>query len=104
MTSPATFQMNKALLLLDRGAIPCAQAALRRAIDMARADGPAAVLVQAQVILGECLIDAGQREEARGLLESALAVELGDRAELLAYELERARSLLRGLVTAMPRS
>ena len=104
MTTPATFQLNKALLLLDRGAMPCAQAALRRAIDMARAEGPAAVLVQAQVILGECLLEAGERDEARGLLERALAVELGERAELLDYELERARRLLHGLAAATPRS
>ncbi|MDQ8031612.1 hypothetical protein CEG14_13020 [Bordetella genomosp. 1] len=97
MTAPAMHQVNKALMLLDRGAGPCAQAALRRAIDMAEAAGQPAIRVQAQVILGECLLEAGERDAARALLAQALAAELGERAEVVAYELERAREMLRGL-------
>ncbi|HBK47250.1 MAG TPA: hypothetical protein DDZ67_12630 [Xanthomonadaceae bacterium] len=94
MNTQANNYVNKALLLLDRGDVEGAQASLRSAIDLADTDGSPVILVRALVILGDSLHAEGHVEEGRVLLKRALTIDLGDREEVVDYELQRARELL----------
>ena len=85
---------HKALMLLDRGSTARGEALLRDVIGEAEARQDDVALVQGMVCLGELLCATGRADEARPLLERALAIRRDD--DGVAVELQRARALLSG--------
>ncbi len=83
---------QKALLLLDRGAVDAGEQSLREAVLLAAKEGDEVTEVQACCALGELLCEQGRGGEAVPLLERVVAVRRTD--DVLAYEVSRAKELL----------
>jgi hypothetical protein len=89
----ASQKFQKALMLLDRGAIERGEALLREVVTEAEGQDDQVTLVQGLLCLGELLVEVGRVLEARDCLERALTQ--GERNDdVVAYELARARELL----------
>jgi Tfp pilus assembly protein PilF len=87
--------VNKALLLLDRDDFESAKKQLRDAIAEAEISSDPVSLVRALVVLGDCLHSEGDASAGDVHLQKALSVDLEDKEEVVEYEIQRARELLR---------
>ncbi|WP_209954515.1 hypothetical protein [Burkholderia glumae] len=87
-------QFQKALMLLDRGAIERGEAVLHQVIEDAGRENDQIALVQGLVCLGDLLHETNRPSEARPYLERAVKETRDD--DLLAQEFARAWELLRG--------
>ncbi|WP_027016583.1 tetratricopeptide repeat protein [Comamonas composti] len=85
-------KFQKALMLLDRGAVDRGEVILREVVTESESDGDVIALVQGLVCLGDLLHELGRPSEARPFLERALQEKRDD--DLLAQEFERAKELL----------
>lgn len=85
-------KFQKALMLLDRGALDRGEEALRQVVVESEHEGDQVALVQGLVCLGDLLHDTGRSLEARSFLERALKETRED--DVLAKEFDRARELL----------
>lgn len=85
-------KFQKALMLLDRGALDRGEETLRQVVVESEHEGDQIALVQGLVCLGDLLYDTGRSSEARSLLERALKEIRQD--DVLAKELNRAKELL----------
>jgi hypothetical protein len=90
MTARQKFQ--KALMLLDRGAVGRGEEVLREVINDAKGEDDQIALIQGLVCLGDLLFDGGRSSEARVFLQQALRETRPD--DLLADEFARAKELL----------
>ncbi|MBC3974115.1 MULTISPECIES: hypothetical protein [Xanthomonas translucens group] len=87
--------LNKALFLLDRGDFESARQKLREAIAEAEISSDPVSLVKALVVLGDCLHSEGDASAGDVHLQKALSVDLEDKEEVVEYEIQRARELLK---------
>ncbi|CAB3774216.1 MULTISPECIES: hypothetical protein [Burkholderia] len=85
-------KFQKALMLLDRGAVDRGEAILREVIVEAEHESDEVALVQGLVCLGDLLYELDRKSEARSYLERALKNRRDD--DVLAYEFARAAELL----------
>ncbi|KRG67260.1 hypothetical protein ABB27_10395 [Stenotrophomonas terrae] len=86
--------VNKALILLDRGDVERAKECLQKAISEARERSDSVGEVRASVILADVLIDTGAVGSYE-LLEHAMRIELDDEErEVLGVELSRAAEIM----------
>lgn len=90
MTACQKFQ--KALMLLDRGALDRGEEVLRDVVADAEHESDQVALVQSLVCLGDLLFEVGRSSEARTFLERALQDTRND--DVLAHEFARAKELL----------
>ncbi|AVR96422.1 hypothetical protein [Pseudoduganella armeniaca] len=91
MTVRQKFQ--KALMLLDRGAIDRGEETLREVISESETMGDEVAFVQGLICLGDLLYETGRLSEARPLLERAVQKKRDD--DLLSKEFDRANMLLK---------
>ncbi|MEV4756445.1 hypothetical protein AB0J86_15205 [Micromonospora sp. NPDC049559] len=97
---PASRQLHKALLLLDRGDPGRGERLLRDAVTGAEREGDVVTLVTALCCLGELLIERGRTDDAGAVLRAGLAVRVDDEHEdLCAPDRRRARQLLVDIAT-----
>ncbi|WP_432992492.1 hypothetical protein [Dactylosporangium sp. CA-233914] len=95
MPRTATLLLTKALHLLDRGALPRAEAVLREAVAAAEAAVDPVTRVRALCCLGELLTAQNRPVEAEAALTACLRVPLPDDLDdACEAERERARALL----------
>lgn len=91
-------EFQRALILLNRGALYRGEEVLRRVVS--ESAGDATMLVQGLVCLGDLLQQTGRSSESRPFLERALRQKLDDDLDdLLDWELDRARELLSAMVS-----
>lgn len=98
----AQVQLNKALVLLDRGRVDEGLATLRRAVALGLDEQDRITTTRAQVVLADALIELGRGAEAEPYLRSVLSSPPTDVSDgfddALDLELSRARQLLARLV------
>lgn len=85
-------KFQKALMLLDRGALERGEETLRQVLVESVREGDQVALIQGLVCLGDLLHNTGRSSEARPFLERALKEIRQD--DVLAKEFDRARELL----------
>ncbi|WP_152248908.1 hypothetical protein [Xanthomonas maliensis] len=95
MSMRAKNLVNKALLLLDRGDFEAAKQQLQDAIAEAETSSDPVSLVKALVVLGDCLHSEGDASAGDVHLHKALSVDLEGKEEVVEYEMQRARELLK---------
>nr|WP_132454852.1 hypothetical protein [Paraburkholderia sp. BL8N3] len=85
-------KFQKALMLLDRGALDRGEEILRDVVVEAERESDPVALVQGLVCLGDLLFEVGRSSEARPFLKRALEETRDD--DLLGHEFARAKELL----------